>query len=124
MDKSLERILAQTLSGLQPGSRGGRLSIGEAWPEIEAAQNSEAGFGPDRPGRASPRNLVPSGQQQGTAGLWMGVGGSFDVWAGPKNAHPMDVSDANRVAVSAGSGAQSAGNECCSTCVCSGQVVR
>ena len=59
-----------------------------AWPEIEAELTDTA---PDLVliALGVPRQEIWSHQQQlGKVGLWMGVGGSFDVWAGVKKRAP------------------------------------
>ena len=84
----LRRILPEAFPGLKLVMAVDGYQPEQAWPEIEAALADEA---PDLVliALGVPRQEIWSHQHQsGKAGLWMGVGGSFDVWAGLKKRAP------------------------------------
>ncbi len=85
---NLRRTLPEAFPGLKLVMAVDGYQPEQAWPEIEAALADEA---PDLVliALGVPRQEIWSHQQQsGKAGLWMGVGGSFDVWAGLKKRAP------------------------------------
>ena len=85
---NLRRTLPETFRGLKLVMAVDGYQPEQAWPEIEAELADAA---PDLVliALGVPRQEIWSDQQQsGKAGLWMGVGGSFDVWAGVKKRAP------------------------------------
>ena len=85
---NLRRTLPQTFRGLKLVMAVDGYQPEHAWPEIEAELTDTA---PDLVliALGVPRQEIWSHQQQmGKVGLWMGVGGSFDVWAGVKKRAP------------------------------------
>ena len=89
----LRRSLPQTFPGLNLVMAVDGYQQEQAWPEVEAALAGEA---PDLVliALGVPRQEIWSQKQQiGQPGLWMGVGGSFDVWAGLKQRAPKWMCD-------------------------------
>jgi len=89
----LRRSLPQTFPGLNLVMAVDGYQPEHAWPEVEAALAGEA---PDLVliALGVPRQEIWSQRQQiARSGLWMGVGGSFDVWAGLKQRAPKWMCD-------------------------------
>ena len=85
---NLRRTLPEAFPGLKLVMAVDGYQPEQAWPEIEAALADQE---PDLVliALGVPRQEIWSHQQQiGKGGLWMGVGGSFDVWAGLKKRAP------------------------------------
>ena len=85
---NLRRTLPEAFPGLKLVMAVDGYQPEQAWPEIEAGLTDTA---PDLVliALGVPLQEIWSHQQQiGKVGLWMGVGGSFDVWAGVKKRAP------------------------------------
>ena len=88
----LQQRLATEMPGLRLVLAAHGYQAPEAWPALEAKLKSEA---PDLVLLALgvPRQETGALRvRQGQRGLWMGVGGSFDVWAGVKQRAPQWMS--------------------------------
>ena len=85
---SLRTTLPQQLPGLNLVLTVDGYQPDDAWPGLESELKA---LQPDLVliALGIPRQETWSQRvQQGQSGLWMGVGGSFDVWAGAKKEHP------------------------------------
>ncbi len=86
--QQLQQQLRRELPGLRLKLAIDGYQPSQAWPELEAQLRA---LRPDLVlvALGIPRQeLWSMAMSKGSAGLWMGVGGSFDVWAGIKNRAP------------------------------------
>ena len=102
----LRQRLAKELPALRLSMTEHGYQSAEAWPGIEAQLHAQ------KPDLVLLALGVPRQEtwglrvRQGQPGLWMGVGGSFDVWAGVKEGSPVDESFPGGMALPIGAGAQ------------------